>query len=40
MHPLFVFLLFISVVGGHAAVPPVPLHSAAEPCVSAHLSDW
>ena len=27
-------------VGGHTAVPPLPLHPAAEPCVSANVSDW
>lgn len=35
-----VVVLFIPVVCGHTAVPPLPLHPAAEPCVSAHLSDW
>lgn len=35
-----VVVLFIPVVCGHTAVPPLPLYPAAEPCVSAHLSDW
>lgn len=35
-----VFVLLFSVVGGHPAVPPVPLYPAAESCLTTGLFDW